>query len=88
MTTDIYRGNEKLRIITAFESGRGFTVPYTMIFRFWKPDAIDYYAEKNVYSANMTKALEYHWKLLKEYFAKGWRRVKAVDHDQQKKETL
>ncbi|WP_288803585.1 hypothetical protein [uncultured Dialister sp.] len=88
MTTDIYRGNEKLRIITAFESGRGFTVPSTMIFRFWKPDAIDYYAEKKVYSANMTKALEYHRKLLKEYFAKGWRRVKAVDHDQQKKETL
>lgn len=76
MTTDITNGKEKLRIITAYEKGRGFTVPATMVFRFWSEEGIDFHAEKKVYSSSMTMVLKYHTRLLAEYRGKGFIRVK------------
>ena len=79
MTTDITNGKEKLRIITTFEKGIGFTVPATMVFRFWLEEGIDFHAEKKVYSTNMTMALKYHKKLLAEYRSKGYFLVKPKE---------
>lgn len=76
MTTDITNGKEKLRIITAFEKGMDFTVPATMVFRFWSEEGIDFHAEEKVYSTNMTMALRYHRKLLHQYREKGYILVK------------
>lgn len=76
MTTDITNGKVKLRIITAYETGRGFTVPATMVFRFWSEEGLDFHADLKVYSTNMAMALKYHKKLLGEYRAKGYFLVK------------
>lgn len=79
MTTDITNGKEKLRIITTYEKGIGFTVPATMVFRFWSEEGLDFHADLKVYSTNMAMALRYHKKLLHQYREKGYTLVKPKE---------